>query len=449
MSVAGTPSGYTYTNQTPSICKIDAATNKIAAYDVGTCTIQVSKTGFVSDTKSITIGNRTWASTSCAIAAPIAGDKITESALSNNNNWGMPRDIGGTTAPNNPLIRLRDAVTYTYDYAAQGSGTRLTTAIVSGGIGSVIMPSNNTNGNNTTTVTNLYNAYVPLPVPAAGIPNALPGARTFYDLDAAGNITTANYWQPKLPAKAAYNQQSVGVTEIYPANWAATIAAQLSGQPVGTTTTPFEVTKRDVGGGVLGQFTFNKSAGTLNGASYMMNYYTVTGKLVSNTASKALKAGTTGGTVNYTNMCQIEYTFTRVGVGNLAENATDPGANPASRGTAGTYADTSAACGFPCSLASSAGAVRTGAAVGVGDFKGTFFTHSGIPRIVRTSDADGMNDLNEHSISLLGGVQNNDGGGATAQPNAPYYENKDRSGTNHSYTKFDTVDVVRDWIKLP
>ena len=448
MSVAGTPNGYTYNNLTPAVCKIDAATNKIAAYDVGTCTIQVSKAGFTSDTKSITIGNRTWAATSCNIAAPIPGDLIKESADAFNNNWGMPRDISGTTAPNNPLFRARVPVTYTYNYAAQGAGTRLTTTLLNSGIGNITMPANNSNGNNTTTVTGEYNAYVPLPVPSTGIPSLHTGVKTFYDLDAAGNITTPNYWQPAMPAKAAFNDKTAGITEIYPANWMNTIAAQLNGQPIGTETTGFTVTRRDTGGGVLGQYQFNKSGGTLNGASYAQNYYTVTGKLVSTTASKTVPAGTSGGTVTYSNMCQIEYTFTRLGVGNLKE-AADPGADPSVRGAEGTVANTAAACGFPCSVASSAGAVRTGMAKGTGDFQGTFFTHNAIPRAVFTSDPVGNNILNLTSISLLGGVQDNSGGGATAQPNASYYENKDRSGPNHSYTKFDTLDVVRDWIKLP
>jgi hypothetical protein len=452
MSVVGSPSGYTYTSDTPAVCTVDNATGKVAAYDVGTCTVTVAQSGFTSDTKSITIGNRTWASTSCAVPAPIAGDVITESADANNNNWGMPRDISGTTAPNNPLIRQRVPVTYTYNYAAQGAGTRLTTALTNSGIGNIIMPSNNTNGNNTTTVTGEYNAYVPLPVPSAGIPSLHTGVKTFYDLDASGNITTPNYWQPAMPAKAAFNDKTAGITEVYPANWAATIAAELSGKPLNTVSTPFEVTKRDTGGGVLGQYRFTKSGGTLNGASYIMNYYTVTGKLVSTTASKTLKAGTSTGTVTYNNMCQIEYTFTRLNAnaaGDMGEMA-DPGANPASRGGKGVIADTAAACTGLCAIASNANNIRKGAVLGTGDFKGTFFTHSGVPRIMRTAfAADGMNDLNEHSISLIGGVQNNSGGGTTAQPNAPYYENKDRSGTNHSYTKFDTVDVVRDWIKLP
>ena len=448
MSVAGSPSGYTYTSDTPSVCKVDNATGKIAAYDVGTCTVTVSQSGYTSDTKSITVGNRTWAATSCVIAAPIAGDKITESADSFNNNWGMPRDISGTTAPNNPVIRTRVPVTYTYDYAAQGAGTRLTTTLLNSGIGNIVMPSNNTNGNNTTTVSGQYNAYVPLPVPSAGIPSLHTGVKTFYDLDAAGNITTPNYWQPAMPAKAAFNDQTAGISEIYPANWAATIAAELNGKAVGTNSTGFTVTKRDTGGGVLGQYRFNKSGGTLNGASYMQNYYTVVGKLISNTATKTVPAGTSGGTVTFSNMCQIEYTFTRVGVGTLAE-AADVGPDPALRGTAGTRGDTAAACSGLCALGSSTANVRTGAAKGVGDFKGTFFTHNGIPRPVFTSHTDGNNVLNQTTISLIGGVQDNSGGGTTAQPNAPYYENKDRSGTNHSYTKFNTVDVWRDWIKLP
>ncbi len=448
MTVGGSASGYTFTSNTPTICKIDNATKKVAAYDVGTCSVTVSQAGFTSDTKTITVGNRIWAASSCVIDAPIAGDKVVESADAYNNNWGMPRDIGGTVAPNNPLMRDRVAVTYSYNYAAQGTGTRLTTTLLNSGIGPIIMPSNNTNGNNTTTVTGEYNAYVPLPVPSAGIPSLHTGVKTFYDLDAAGNITTANYWQPALPAKAAFNDKTAGISEIYPANWAATIAAQLSGKPVNTLSTAFEVTKRDTGGGVLGQYRFAKSGGTLNGASYFQNFYTVVGKLVSNTASKTVPAGTTGGTVTYSNMCQIEYTFTRLGVGNLAERA-DNGADPASRGGAGSSSDTAGACGFPCNIASSAGAVRQGAAKGTGDFSGTFFAHNAIPRPVFTGSATGNDILNQTSISLIGGVQDNSGTGAVAQPNAPYYENKDRTGTNHSYTKFDTIDVSRDWIKLP
>ena len=87
--------------------------------------------------------------------------------------------------------------------------------------------------------------------------------------------------------------------------------------------------------------------------------------------------------------------------------------------------------------------------MGTGDFEGTFYTHNKVPRVVYKANATGMNIDNFISTPRIAGAPDTTGGGTTAQPNAPYYENKDRTGTNHSYIKFNTVDVSRDWLIVP
>ena len=450
MTVAGSASGYALTSETPTVCTISGLT--VAAYDTGTCTVTASQAGFTSSTKSIAVGNKTWASTSCVPDVPRSGDSIEESADTFNADWGMQRDLGSVTAPNNALMRPRVPVTYQYNYAAApsdaapGATTRLTTALVgpSAGIGDIIMPTNNTNGNDTTIVTGEYNAYVPMPVPVTGIPSLSAGAVTAYDIDAAGAIVTPNYWQPKMATKAAFNDKTAPLQEFYPAGWDRMIATELSDKAVNTQSTPINITRRRVGGGALGQYTYYKSSGTLAGASYFQDYYSVTGKLIANTGTTTVKAGK----ITFTNMCQIEYTMTRLGVGTHTEQA-DLSPDPSLRGTSGTAADTAAECSDACLLSFSEEEFRNRASYDSGDFKGTFYTHNKVPRVIYKSNADGMNDDNFHSVSLIGGIPDISGGGSKQQPNATYYENKNRSGTNHTYTKFKTLDVSRDWISLP
>ena len=416
-----------------------------------------TQTGYTSDTKSIIVGNKTLASTSCLPDAPRPGDVIEESADAYNSDWGMPRDIGGTVAPDNSEFRLRVPVTYRYNYvtapggAAAGAVTRLTTSLVgaNAGIGTIVMPKDNKDGklSNTVNVLNEYNAYVPMPVPASGIPSMIAGAKTFYDIDASGNIVTPSYWQPKMAAKAAFNDKTVALLEFYPAGWDRTIAADLNAKAVGASSAPVAITRRRTGGGALNQYQFDKAGGTLKGASYFQDYYEVTGTLVSKTGTTAVK----GGKITYTAMCEIAYTMKRLGLKNHTEAATDPGADPANRpgGTAGTVADTNAACGFPCNIASSPAKVREGASMGNGDFAGTFYTHNKVPRVIYKADVADMGANNFRSTTFIGGVNNTDGANAVAQPNATYWSKKDRSDTTHSYTKFETLDVSRDWINLP
>ena len=438
----------TYSTTTPAICTVNVSSGAIALTGqaagntcavVATSSLDGPTPGVkASATRNVAITTRTVAATSCTPDVPRAGDSVVQTIAGKSNAYNSPRDLGAFSAPNNPDIRTVPTVTATYNYVAQGAGTRLTTE-ATGGVQSITMY-NNTGGTTSNPVTgNVWLGYLPQPIPASLINKPSAAMVEAYDIDASGNITTPNYWNPAMAAKAGVASNLTAVKEFYPADWQKTIASRVTGSTaVGASLgTAVPVTIRSLGGWLNGM-RFSKASGTMNGASYKNVYYNVTAVYRGRSATETLT--TANGKLTYTNMCQIDYTFTRRAIVNPPANGitpvgpADPGAEPPVSGTYANYVWTADINTNGAAVGCNQACVTLGGTNGNGDLSGTFYSHNNIPRVYKDAFA---------AIPTVAGATLNNGAATTAQANPDYYENKDRAAGDSSNMNTATTGLTR------
>ena len=410
-----------------------------------TCTIKAtsSLSGAASATRNIAITKRTQNAVNCSIDVPRAGDTIQQSVSGKNNAFNMPRDLGTASAPNNPVIRAIPTVTATYNYATGVAGGTILTTQATGG--NATIPLDRDNEGKTKTAVNAagWLGYVPLPIPAALIKKPSANMVEAYDIDASGQITTPNYWQPAMTSKPNANNDLTPVLENYPADWQAQFASRVTGgTAVGASLgTAIPVTIRTLGGWLNG-LDFRKLNGGMYGATYKNVYYNVTAKYEGRTTDVLTMVANK---LEYTNMCKISYTFTRRSVVASPATGTNPDGVPKTTpgivpppltGTYAGYVWTADIATQKADISASKDDVARGGTDGNGDWVGTFLTHDRLPRVFK-------DDL--EASPLVAGVVLNNGANTVAQANPDYYENKNRAGaaTNHTELHTSTTSVVR------
>ncbi len=429
----------TYGTSTGTVCTVNASTGSVALTGLAagnTCTVTATSSldgstpGVkASASRNIAITTRVEpaAANSCALSVPRASDAVVQTAEGMNNSDNTPRSLGGTSAPNNPDIRTVNTVTSTYNYAAGvGAATKLTTTATGGSDGTKWL------------------GYVPLPIPAALMNKPSNAMKEEYDIDAAGNITTTNYWQPQMASKPGLTDTRTAVEEIYPADWQNTFAKRVTASTPANTVlgAAIPVTERTLGGWLNG-YQYKQSGGGMNGVTYKNAYYNVTATYKGRSATEKLSA--VFGKLEYTNMCEIQYTFTRrtstgsvsSGGGILPDGPADPGADP-SLAAYSNWVWTANIATSPAKLGfitvKSAASIAAGGTDSLGDWSGTFYSHTALPRVFKDSKA---------AITTAAGGPAVPGDGTTAHGNSAYYENRDGSGTNHTYMNWITTGITR------
>ena len=327
---------------------------------------------------------------------------IAQSVAGQNSAFGTPRDINGASgAPSNPTISVQPTVAVSYNYVANGSGTRLTTTATGGLTGA------------------RWTGYVPLPPPAA-LPNKHATLVEQWDFNAAGNLTTGVYWQPAKASKYGLNDNFTGIHEFYPYNWKEQFAAAVTtGTAIGASLGSMPVTIRSHGGWLNGK-AFKKSGAGLNGVSYQNVYYTATATYGGRTSDVI---STANGKLEYTNMCQINFKLQR-----KAFNAATPNGNSCPAGPAAdvspetpsatvnsayqTYVYTANVNATKAVAGPNECGIVKAASEAFGDKGGRFITHDKLPRLVK--------DSFEQLTTVAGGTPVK-GEGTTAQGNPDYY----------------------------
>ena len=423
----------TYGTTTASVCTVNAGTGAVAltGQEAGnTCTVVATSSLDGSTpgvkataTRDIAITKRTVAATSCNLDVPRGGDSVVQTIAGMNNAYNSPRFISGFAAPNNPDIRTVPTVTATYNYAAGSGGSTVLTTQASGGVENITMYTDLDGRTANPVSANVWLGYLPQPIPADLINKPSPSMVEAYALDASGNITTPNYWQPTMAAKPSKTSALTAVKEFYPADWQRTLAARVTGATAVDTVlgAALPVTVRTLGGW-LNSYNFKQAGGTMNGASYKNVYYNVTATYKGRSATEKLTVA--NGKLEYTNMCQIDYTFTRRAIVNPpAEGITpvgpaDPGAVPPVSGTYANYVWTADINTNGASVGCNQACVALGGTNGSGDWTGTFYSHNNLPRVFKD---------NFLALSTVAGAALNNGANTTAQANPDFYENKDRT----------------------